>query len=107
MYLFCRSEKKGQWLNINLAIELTFFLTIAIGRIIPQAACARYGLAIGSYCAKPMLVFMYIMAPISYPIAMLLDKWLGVDHGTTYRRTELKTLVSLHQVDLLGELTDD
>jgi len=38
---------------------------------------------------------------------MLLDSWLGVHHGTTYRRTELKTLVSLHQVDRIGELTDD
>ncbi|KAK3834276.1 MAG: hypothetical protein JOS17DRAFT_738557 [Linnemannia elongata] len=54
-----------------------------------------------------MLVFMLIMSPVSYPIAMLLDKWLGVHHGTTYRRTELKTLVSLHQVDGIGELTDD
>jgi Mg2+/Co2+ transporter CorC len=54
-----------------------------------------------------MLVFMYIMSPVSYPIAMLLDSWLGVHHGTTYRRTELKTLVSLHQVDRIGELTDD
>lgn len=106
MYLFCGREK-GQWLNINLSIELNFYFPIAIHRIIPQAACARYGLAIGSYCAKPMLVFMFIMSPVSYPIAMLLDKWLGVHHGTTYRRTELKTLVSLHQVDGMGELTDD
>lgn len=52
-------------------------------------------------------MFMYIMSPIAYPIAMLLDSWLGVHHGTTYRRTELKTLVSLHQVDGIGELTDD
>ena len=80
---------------------------LAIDRIIPQAACARHGLAIGAYCAKPMLVFMYVMSPVSYPIAMLLDKWLGIHHGTTYRRTELKTLVSLHQVDGIGELTDD
>lgn len=50
---------------------------------------------------------MYIMSPIAYPIALLLDSWLGVHHGTTYRRTELKTLVSLHQVDGIGELTDD
>jgi Mg2+/Co2+ transporter CorC len=54
-----------------------------------------------------MLIFMYIMSPIAYPIALLLDSWLGVHHGTTYRRTELKTLVSLHQVNGIGELTDD
>jgi len=90
-----------------VAILISTFLIVVFGEIIPQAVCARYGLAIGSYCAKPMLLFMYIMSPISYPIAMLLDSWLGVHHGTTYRRTELKTLVSLHQVDGIGELTDD
>ncbi|KAF9912713.1 hypothetical protein EC991_009449 [Linnemannia zychae] len=90
-----------------VAILISTLLIVVFGEIIPQAVCARYGLAIGSYCAKPMLVFMYIMSPVSYPIAMLLDSWLGVHHGTTYRRTELKTLVSLHQVDGMGELTDD
>ncbi|KAF9941015.1 hypothetical protein BGZ67_006071 [Mortierella alpina] len=90
-----------------VAILISTLLIVVFGEIIPQAVCARYGLAIGSYCAKPMLVFMYIMSPVAYPIAMLLDSWLGVHHGTTYRRTELKTLVSLHQVDGIGELTDD
>ncbi|KAI8604029.1 hypothetical protein EDD21DRAFT_301377, partial [Dissophora ornata] len=90
-----------------VAILISTMLIVIFGEIIPQAVCARYGLAIGSYCAKPMMIFMYIMSPIAYPIAMLLDSWLGIHHGTTYRRTELKTLVSLHQVDGIGELTDD
>ncbi|KAF9545592.1 hypothetical protein EC957_010677 [Mortierella hygrophila] len=90
-----------------VAILISTLLIVVFGEIIPQAVCARYGLAIGAYCAKPMLIVMYIMSPIAYPIAMLLDSWLGVHHGTTYRRTELKTLVSLHQVNGIGELTDD
>ncbi|KAG0013801.1 hypothetical protein BGZ81_000830 [Podila clonocystis] len=90
-----------------VAILISTLLIVIFGEIIPQAVCARYGLAIGAFCARPMLMFMYIMSPIAYPIAMLLDSWLGVHHGTTYRRTELKTLVSLHQVDGIGELTDD
>ncbi|KAF9388508.1 hypothetical protein BGX21_000291, partial [Mortierella sp. AD011] len=90
-----------------VAILISTLLIVVFGEIIPQAVCARYGLAIGAYCAKPMLLLMYIMSPIAYPIAWLLDSWLGVHHGTTYRRTELKTLVSLHQVDGIGELSDD
>ncbi|KAF9897157.1 hypothetical protein BX616_006082, partial [Lobosporangium transversale] len=90
-----------------IAILISTLLIVVFGEIIPQAVCARHGLAIGSFCSKPMLVLMYIMSPVAYPIAMLLDYWLGVHHGTTYRRTELKTLVSLHQVDGIGELTDD
>ncbi|KAF9345575.1 hypothetical protein BGX26_002977 [Mortierella sp. AD094] len=90
-----------------VAILISTLLIVVFGEIIPQAVCARHGLAIGAYCAKPMLVLMFIMSPAAYPIAWLLDSWLGVHHGTTYRRTELKTLVSLHQVDGIGELTDD
>ncbi|KAG0002175.1 hypothetical protein BGZ79_003461 [Entomortierella chlamydospora] len=90
-----------------VAILISTLLIVVFGEIIPQAVCARYGLAIGAYCAKPMLVLMYVMSPVAYPIAWLLDSWLGVHHGTTYRRTELKTLVSLHQVDGIGELSDD
>ncbi|KAF9361762.1 hypothetical protein BGX34_006939 [Mortierella sp. NVP85] len=90
-----------------VAILISTLLIVVFGEIIPQAVCARYGLAIGAYSSKPLLVLMYLFSPVAYPIAMLLDSWLGVHHGTTYRRTELKTLVSLHQVDRIGELTDD
>lgn len=40
---------------------------------------------------------MYIMAPIAYPTAKLLDYLLGEDHGTIYKKAGLKTLVTLHR----------
>jgi len=40
---------------------------------------------------------MVILAPIAWPTAKLLDWSLGEDHGTTYKKAELKTFVSLHQ----------
>jgi metal transporter CNNM len=39
---------------------------------------------------------MYIMSPIAWPTAKLLDYLLGNDHGTVYKKAGLKTLVSLH-----------
>ena len=85
------------------------------------AICSRYGLAIGAASVPFMNIIvrfdhlrssplhetcliiladypqMYASYPLSYPIALLLDKVLGHDEGTTYKRKELKSFVSLHR----------
>jgi metal transporter CNNM len=52
-----------------------------------------------------VLGLMYVMAPVAYPTAKLLDYLLGEDHGTTYKKAGLKTLVTLHQT--LGPNPED
>jgi len=54
--------------------------------------------------SKPVLILMWLMAPIAWPTAKLLDWALGEDHGTVYKKSGLKTLVTLHQS--LGEVSD-
>ena len=44
-----------------------------------------------------VLGLMYILAPVAWPTAKLLDRILGTDHGTTYKKAGLKTLVTLHK----------
>lgn len=44
-----------------------------------------------------VLVLMWILGPVAWPTAKLLDKLLGEDHGTTYKKAGLKTLVTLHK----------
>lgn len=44
-----------------------------------------------------MLGLMYLMYPVAYPTAVLLDYILGEDHGTVYKKAGLKTLVTLHK----------
>ncbi|KAF7358684.1 CAMK CAMKL CHK1 protein kinase [Mycena sanguinolenta] len=66
-------------------------------RIIPQAMAVRYGLSIGATCAPFVLVLMYILAPIAYPIARLLDAVLGANETHTYKKAELKSFLQFHR----------
>jgi len=50
---------------------------------------------------------MYVMYPIAYPTAKLLDAVLGQEMGTTYKKAGLKTLVSLHRTFGTERLNDD
>lgn len=80
-----------------LAIGISTTAIVIFGEIIPQAVCARHGLAIGARCAPFVLFLMYLFAPVAYPIAKILDRVLGVHNGHTYKKAELKSFLQLHR----------
>ncbi|KAI7849829.1 hypothetical protein BDC45DRAFT_519701 [Circinella umbellata] len=79
------------------AVVISTALIVIFGEVIPQSICVRHGLAIGAKASWMVLVLMYLLYPIAYPTALLLDYFLGESHGTVYKKAGLKTLVSLHQ----------
>ncbi|KAK9373366.1 uncharacterized protein V1513DRAFT_449403 [Lipomyces chichibuensis] len=79
------------------AVVSSTILIVIFGEVIPQSVSVRFGLAIGAIFAPFVQLLMYAMCPVAYPTALLLDHVLGEDHGTVYRKAQLKTLVTLHR----------
>ncbi|KAJ2077243.1 hypothetical protein H4R24_005249 [Coemansia sp. RSA 988] len=90
-----------------MAVLVSTASIVLFGEIIPQSLCARYGLAIGAFFAYPVRVLQYLLAPLGYPIAQLLDYVLGPNHGVIYKKAELKELVLLSDTAHGGNLSAD
>jgi metal transporter CNNM len=80
-----------------VAVILSVTLVLLFGEVIPQALCTSRPIEIGARFAPLVRGLMYITAPISLPLAKLLDCVLG-EHGGSilFKRSELKTLIALH-----------
>jgi len=79
-----------------LAILISVTGVLFFGEVIPQSLCSRFSLAIGANSTWLVKALMFLLFPVSWPVSKLLDKILGHDKSTYYRRAELKELVSIH-----------
>ncbi|KUJ21655.1 DUF21-domain-containing protein [Mollisia scopiformis] len=86
-------DVKGGW----FAVLASTILIVVFGEIIPQSLCAKHGLAIGAWSSRYVLWVMYVLYPVAYPIAKLLDRLLGASHGLFFDRDGLKSFVMLHE----------
>lgn len=69
-------------------------LIFMFGEIIPQAVISRHALWFGSRLAPFIKVIVFVLSPITYPIALMLDKLLGEEVPNLYSKHELMQIVS-------------
>jgi len=78
------------------AIFLSVTLILIFSEIIPQAVFSKHKLKMGAYLSRFVTFLTYVVWPIAYPLARLLDRVLGKDHTTVFRRAALKELTKAH-----------
>ena len=82
-------------------------LIVIFGEIIPQATFARYALPLGAKTAWLVKIFIFILFPICWPIAWVLDKTLGEEISNIYSKRELIQIIREHGDSKKSDLDSD
>jgi len=82
-------------------------LIVIFGEIIPQASFSRYALEVGAKTAWLVKIFIFILFPICWPIAWVLDKVLGEEMPTIYSKHELMKIVEEHESHKQSDIDED
>jgi len=64
-------------------------LIVIFGEILPQAVFSRFALVLGAKTVWIVKIFLYILYPICWPIAWMLDKALGEELTTIYSKKRI------------------
>ena len=84
-----------------VAVLISVTLVLVFGEILPSAVfTGAHQLALAARMVPVIYVCLFVFSPIAWPIAKLLDRWLGEhsEEPDLYKRGELKALVKLQSM---------
>ena len=76
-----------------VASILATTLIVIFGEIIPQSIFSKHALAFGARTAFLVDILTVILYPVTKPLSMLLDSWLGGELPTRYSKRELHMIL--------------
>lgn len=82
-------------------------LIVIFGEIMPQAIFSRFALSLGAKMAWLVKIFIFVLYPISWPIAWVLDKALGAELTTIYSKQELMKIIKEHKTTKESDVDAD
>lgn len=80
-----------------IAATLATALIFLFGEIIPQAAFARHAKWVGATFAPLVRVLLFVAAPVTFPVAYMLNRLLGSEIPNVYSKHEIMELISEHE----------
>lgn len=72
-------------------------LIVIFGEITPQAIFSRFALSLGAKTVWLVRFFMFVLYPVCWPIAWILDRTLGDELPTVYSKRELMKIIEEHE----------
>ena len=77
------------------------------GEIIPQAVLSRHAMYFGSKAAPVVQLLIWVLKPITWPIATTLDRLLGDELPSLYSHHELMEIVAEHEASTHSAIDAD
>ena len=97
----------GSITNGLLASFLATGLIVIFGEVLPQSIFSRYALKFGSKMAWLVNFFVYLFYPITKPLALSLDLFLGGELPTVFSKREFKVFLDEQKQHKKSELTEN
>ena len=79
------------------AVTVSTMLIVVFGEILPQAVFYRYAMQVGVYFVPIVKFFQILFFPLAWPMAKVLDKFLGDEKMTIMSKKEISEIIKSHE----------